>query len=128
MSSVRVGTDLVEIANVTDALAAFGQAYLDRLFTADEIAYSQAGGAETAQRLAARFAAKEACIKVLRPPDGGIDWRWIEVRKMPGGWCELQLHAGALRLARAQGLGDWSVSLSHERLYAIAVVTATFVP
>ena len=128
MSSVRVGTDLVEIANVTDALAAFGQAYLDRLFTADEVAYCQAGGAEAAQRLAARFAAKEACIKVLRPPDGGIDWRWIEVRRMPGGWCELLLHDGALQLARAQGLGGWSVSLSHERLYAIAVVTATFVP
>lgn len=128
MSSVRVGTDLVEIATVAEALAAFGQAYLDRLFTPDEIAYCRAGGVETAQRLAARFAAKEACIKVLRPPDGGIDWRWIEVRKMPGGWCELRLHDGARRLADTQNLSGWSVSLSHERLYAIAVVTATFAP
>jgi len=128
MSPVRVGTDLVEIATVAKSLAAFGQAYLERLFTADEIAYCLAGGAETAQRLAARFAAKEACIKVLRPPDGGIDWRWIEVCKMPGGWCELLLHEGARRLAQDQGLQGWSVSLSHERLYAIAVVTATFVP
>jgi len=128
MSSVRVGTDLIEIATVAEAWAAFGQRYLDRLFTPAEIAYCQAGGVEAARRLAARFAAKEACIKVLRPPDGGIDWRWIEVRKMPGGWCELLLHAGALRLAQAQGLDGWSVSLSHERLYAIAVVAATVSP
>lgn len=128
MSCVRVGTDLVEIATVADSLAAFGRAYLERLFTPDEIDYCEAGGLQAAQRLAARFAAKEACIKVLRPPDGGIDWRWIEVRKMPGDWCELLLHDGARRLADAQGLTGWSVSLSHERLYAIAVVTATFAP
>ncbi|MCZ2498704.1 4'-phosphopantetheinyl transferase superfamily protein [Xylophilus sp. Kf1] len=125
MSRVRVGTDLVETATVADALAAFGRAYLERLFTPDEIAYCQAGGSQLAQRLAARFAAKEACLKVLRPPDGGIDWRCIEVRKMPGGWCDLHLHGAAEGLARAQGLTDWSVSLSHEGLYAIAVVAAT---
>ena len=128
MSSVRVGTDLIEVATVADSLRQFGQAYLDRVFMPDEIAYCTAGGDEMARRLAARFAAKEACIKVLRPPDGGIDWRWIEVRKMPGGWCDLLLHAGARQLAGTQGLSQWSVSLSHEGPYAIAVVAASVEP
>ena len=126
MSSVRVGTDLIEVATVAESLRHFGQAYLARVFTPDEIVYCTAGGDDRVRRLAARFAAKEACLKVLRPPDGGIDWRWIEVHKMPGGWCELLLHAGAQGLAAAQGLSQWSVSLSHEGAYAIAVVAASF--
>lgn len=125
MPPVRIGTDLVEVASIAESLARFGRRYLERIYTPDEIAYCEAGGDEMAQRLAARFAAKEACIKVLRPPDGGIDWRWIEVVKMPGGWCELRLSGGARHLAEAAGVTHLSVSLSHERSTAIAVVAAS---
>lgn len=126
MSSVRVGTDLVEVATVAESLRRFGRDYLERIFTADEIVYCVSGGDEQVRRLAARFAAKEACIKVLRPLDGGIDWRCIEVRKMPGGWCDLLLHGGVADFAAAQRLSHWSVSVSHERDYAVAVVSASF--
>ncbi|WPB56643.1 holo-ACP synthase [Xylophilus sp. GOD-11R] len=125
MTQVRVGTDLVEIASIAESCDRFGRRYLERIFTDAEIAYCEAGGTEMAQRLAARFAAKEACMKVLRPPDGGIPWRSIEVVKMPGGWCELHLHDAARRLAEAGGLTHFSVCLSHERSAAVAVVAAT---
>lgn len=125
MPHTRIGTDLVEVATVAESIERFGSRYLQRIYTPDELAYCDAGGAERVLRLAARFAAKEACIKVLRPADGGIAWHWIEVVKMPGGWCELALHGGAARLAEASGIRHLSVSLSHERHYAVAVVAAT---
>jgi holo-[acyl-carrier protein] synthase len=75
--------------------------------------------------LAARFAAKEATMKVLRPRDERPDWRTIEVRRDPGGWCELALSGSAARLAHDAAIDSLSVSLSHEAGMANAVVVAT---
>jgi holo-[acyl-carrier protein] synthase len=73
-------------------------------------------------RFAARFAAKEATLKVLRLDDQGLDLRAIEVKQMPGGWTDLLLHGRAKQLADEAGWSSWSVSLSHEGDYATAVV------
>jgi holo-[acyl-carrier protein] synthase len=62
---------------------------------------------------------------VLRPHEHWLDWRDIEVLRMPGGWCELQLHGAAERLREDAGVLALAVSLSHERAHAIAVVVAT---
>jgi len=128
MPHTRIGTDLVEVPLIEESIKQFGTRYLTRIYTPEEIAYCEKGGAETTQRYAARFAAKEACIKVLRPIDQPIPWRDIEVKKMPGGWCELQLHDTARDLADAAGITHLSLSLSHERSTAIAVVAATLAP
>jgi holo-[acyl-carrier protein] synthase len=80
-----------------------------------------------ASSLAARFAAKEATIKVLRPnglPDEAVDWRSIEVRREETGWCSLRLTGEARVLAERAGVTDISVSLSHEGEMATAVVVA----
>ena len=118
---VVVGTDLVEIRQVAESIARFGDRYLKRVFTAHELA-TCGEGADRASRLAARFAAKEATLKVLRPVDHGIDWRTIEVHREEGGHCEMILRGAACDLARAAKINSLSVSLSHEAAYAIAVV------
>ena len=137
LPGVRVGTDLVCVEGVAASVRDFGDRYLDRIYTPAEIAYCQGGQGsqggpatpeETARRLAARFAAKEACVKVLRPTTRWLDWRQIEVVKMPGGWCALALHGDALALSEAGGLQGFSVSLSHEHSHAMAVVAATVAP
>ena len=116
--AMRVGVDLVRVSRIAESLQQFGEQFLRRVFTADEIAYATAVPALTAERLAARFAAKEAARKALRAPDG-IGWRQIEVRRSPSGACDLVLHDAA---ARAAGTGMTAVSLSHEGDYATAVV------
>jgi holo-[acyl-carrier protein] synthase len=124
-SSLRVGVDLVRVAEVTSSIARFGQRYADRVFTVGERAYCEAGQALAAERFAARFAAKEATLKVLRPtPMDGIDWRSIEIRQLPGGACEVALHNAALALAERTGVTELSVSMSHEQEYATATVVA----
>ncbi|MES2186688.1 MAG: holo-ACP synthase [Pseudomonadota bacterium] len=122
---VRVGTDLVHVEGVAESVQRFGARYLDRIYTPAEIAYCRSSPTEMPRRLAARFAAKEACLKVLRPTQAWMDWRDMEVVKMPGGWCELELHGDARQLADRAGMHSFSVSLSHEQAYAVAVVAAS---
>jgi holo-[acyl-carrier protein] synthase len=78
-----------------------------------------------AQCFAARFAAKEATMKVLRPAeDAYLNWLDIEVRRYPAGWCDIMLYEEAAALARKRGITELSVSMSHEQAYATAVVIA----
>ena len=122
--AVRVGTDLVAVATVEAAVREHGDRYLERVFTARELA-DLGGAAAAPERLAARFAAKEAAIKVLRPGrDDPVPWGDIEVRRDPGGWTELVLGGHAARLADAAGVTSLAVSLTHEGGWASAVVVA----
>lgn len=123
---LRVGVDLVRVSRVEESIAAFGERFVTRVFTAGEIAYADGapGPAERAERLAARFAAKEATIKALSLTDVGTDWRAIEVVKDAHGAPSLVLHGSAAAAARAESVTELSLSLSHEGDQAIAVVVA----
>ena len=117
-----VGIDLVDIDEVERSIATLGDAYLDRLFTEHERASCTGSPRSRAASLAARFAAKEAALKVLAPDGARPEWRSIEVVRLPHGACELRLHGTAAALAEAAGLGAFSVSLTHEGNLAAAVV------
>jgi len=125
---LRVGLDLVEIAEVADSVAHFGDRYVRRIYTDHEIDCCRRDGREGSgatyamESLAARFAAKEAVLKVLRPVEWQPAWRNIELHRMTGGWCEIRLSGRAEELAAEEGLGGLSVSLSHEATLAAAVV------
>jgi holo-[acyl-carrier protein] synthase len=119
---LRVGIDMVRIADVRAALDRHGEVYLTRVFTPGEVVYCRSRGAGLWDSLAARFAAKEAVAKALEVGDGVFDLREVEVVRSHSGACGLQLHGRAQRTARRSGLSGWSVSLTHEGEYAAAVV------
>ncbi len=124
--AVVVGVDLVAVAEVQASLEAHGDRYARRLFTADERRYCARQAHAAAASFAARFAAKEATLKLLRPAahDQGVPWSDIEVVRDDSGACDLALSGAALALARRRRLSGFSVSLSHEAGLAIAVVIA----
>lgn len=123
--ALRVGIDLVEIGPVRESIEQFGASYLERIYTPGEVADCSSESGPDPARLAARFAAKEATLKVLRPaPDEAVPWRSIELVRSPGGWVELELHDAAAVLAAAAGLTELAVSLTHECDYASAAVVA----
>jgi holo-[acyl-carrier protein] synthase len=130
--SVRVGIDLVEVAEVAESVRRFGDRYLNRIFTPHELAScrgaSGPGGAYSAESLAARFAAKEAVLKVLRPVGPRPEWRSIEVHRSDAGWCGIRLRGRAAGLAARAHLTDFTVSLTHESMMAVAIVMATVRP
>ena len=130
---MRVGIDVVRVPDVAESIAHFGLRYLQRVFTPHELATVTAGAPDVlgavadpvaARRLAARFAAKEACVKVLAPSGAQPDWRAMGVRTGPDGAPALVLTGSAAAAARAAGLHRFAVSLSHEGDIAAAVVIA----
>jgi holo-[acyl-carrier protein] synthase len=123
-TSVRVGADLAGVQQVADSVARFGDRYLRRVYTEHEIACCAGLPELAAAGLAARFAAKEATLKVLRPVDYQPDWRSIEVQRQDGGWCAMALSGHAAALAAQAGISELAVSLSHEEGMAAAVVVA----
>ena len=61
-----IGIDSVEIARITP-WTHFSRQQLLRIFHADELDYCFKTPAKISERLAARFAAREACFKALAP-------------------------------------------------------------
>ena len=123
---MRVGIDLVSVNRIAGSLAEFGDRFMHKLFTADEIAYAVAAPELTAQRLAARFAAKEAAIKALGlGGDRAVDFREIEVRRAGDGAVALALHGATGRHAASLGVDAVALSFSHEGDLATAIVVAT---
>jgi holo-[acyl-carrier protein] synthase len=123
----RVGIDLVSVAEIAESVETFGDRYLRRVFTPGELASSRADrespwSATSIESLAARFAAKEAVVKVLRPEGPRPEWADIEVVRHPGGWCDIRLSGRAASLADEAGIDQWAVSLTHHAALAGAVV------
>lgn len=125
---MRVGMDVVDIRRISESIDTFGSRFVQRLFSESEISYALDGEGQAPQRLAARFAAKEAAIKAFDLSEAGVSWRDIEVQKLPNGACRLALHGKAASHAQQLGVCEIALSLSHDGDYAAAVVTALVAP
>jgi holo-[acyl-carrier protein] synthase len=124
-TGIHVGIDIVSVEDVSQSLQRFGERYVRRIFTNQEAEYCRSGaGRAAAERFAARFAAKEATLKALRPETPSADWRSIEVLRHASGRCEIVLHGEAAALAGRQGIRTLALSMSHHADSAAAVVVA----
>lgn len=121
---IATGTDIVSVARVAGLIETGGERFLGRWFTEAEIAYCSSM-ARPALHFAARLAAKEAVVKVLRAPSGGpLPWRSIEIGHDAAGAPTVRLADTVLETARRTGVGPLQVSLSHCEEYAVAVAVA----
>ncbi len=112
----HIGTDIIEIERVKEAIERYGQRFLDRVYTPDELAIY----GHRAHSLAASFAAKEAVMKVLGTGNRGVAWREIEVLHYETGKPYIRLHRRALEEAEKLGIEEIDISMSHSRAYATA--------
>jgi len=121
---VGLGTDLIETRRVQESIDRFGERFLERIFTAGEIAYCTRKK-NAAESFAARFAAKEAGAKALGTGiSRGLSWKEFEVRREASGRPTLHLSGRAAELAEAMGVRRVQLSLTHSRELAIAMVVA----
>lgn len=120
-----LGTDLMEIDRIDQSIARFGGRFLERIFTPGEIAYCMTKKKGSVESFAARFAAKEAGAKALGTGiSRGVSWKEFEVRREPDERPTLHLTGRAAERARSMGVTRLSLSLSHSRTAALAVVLA----
>jgi holo-[acyl-carrier protein] synthase len=119
---IGIGTDVIEIARIAQSLDRFGDRFLHRVYTAREIAYCLRKR-NSAESLAARFAAKEAAAKALGTGiSRGIGWLDLEVVRQPSGKPTLHLSGRAAAHAQKLGVATISLSLTHSKDTALAVV------
>lgn len=117
---LKTGIDIIEIPRIQAAFDRYGDRFLERVFTPAEVAECR-GRAES---LAVHFAAKEAASKALGTGIGLVGWREVETLHKRSGEPYLVLHGRAEQVAIILGLSTWTISLSHSRDNAIAVVVA----
>ena len=124
-----LGTDICEIDRIKHNFDKYGHRFLKKTFTDAEIAYALAYSMHTIDRLAVRFAVKEATSKALRVGinkigwNKGINWKDVELlRNADTGAVALKLSGKAQQIAQSLGITKWEVSVSHSRRDAIATV------
>ncbi len=119
---VGTGIDIAEVPRIHAAIKRFGPRFLARIYTEGEIRYCQSK-ANSVERFAARFAAKEAAMKALGTGwSHGVRWRDCEVTRMPGGRPTLKFHGRAGEIAARLGVQNVSLSLTHTADQAMAQV------
>ena len=116
-----IGTDIIEIARVRQAIDRWGERFLRRIYTEPELnLYSH-----RPHSLAARFASKEAVMKLLGAKDKGMSWQDIETLTYPDGRPMLKLYGRAQSEASNLGIKEIVISLAHSRDYAMAAAIGT---
>ena len=124
MGIVAHGIDLVDCPRIEQMIQRHGERFIKRVFTAAEQAYAEANKNET-EKLAGRFAAKEAILKLMGTGwRGKIAWTDIEIINNAAGQPEVTLAGEVRRIADELGIEHISVSITHTANFAIASAVA----
>lgn len=113
-----IGVDIIETVRIAQSIDRFGDRFLRRVYTEQELAYCNG----RIGSLAVRWAAKEAVAKAIGTGIGDVRWREIEIVSGSNQRPALRLHGAASRLAEQRGITEFAVSLSHTKDYAVAFV------
>ena len=127
-----IGSDLIDIRRIEQAMERFGERFLERIFTDAERRKCDRRANRSAS-YARRFAAKEACSKALGTGfRNGVFWRDLGVVNLASGRPCMRLTGGALRrleeITPAGMTARLDVTLTDEPPLAQAVVIITAVP
>ncbi len=123
---VGIGTDIIEIDRVARAWGRKGPRFVDKICSQREANYVCRGN-EKAQweRMAARFAAKEAVMKALGTGwRRGVAWREIEILHQPTGRPYVNLLGRTAELAQQMEIETIYISMSHNNTMAQAFAIA----
>ena len=121
MPIICTGIDIIEIDRIQNVLSQYGNRFLNKIFTPDEIQYCRG----RSPNLAGRFAAKEATMKALKTGTRGVSWKDIEVIRASNGAPSIKLYNRELAWSESLGVSSLSISFSHSRDYAVASVIAS---
>lgn len=119
---ISIGIDIVEVYRIKETIERTPR-FVERVFTEQERAYCDKKGAAAAQSYAARFAAKEACLKALQTGwRGKITWHDLEVFSDELGAPTLKLKDEAQNLFEKMGANRIHLTMSHTTDHAVAQI------
>ena len=117
---ISCGTDIIEIDRIKQSIENLGDAFLNRVFTENEIKYCESKNNQKYQHYAARFTAKEAVFKAVSSnlkDKYSITWKDIEVCNNEQGKPYINLYGINQELFESI-----DISISHCKKYATANV------
>ena len=117
---IECGTDIIEIYRIKEAIETSKEAFINRIFTQNEVKYCESKKMMKYQHYAARFAAKEAVYKAISPNDCEFCWKNIEIINNEFGKPEVFLHNEIENLKNKLNIKKIVLSLSHCKEYATA--------
>lgn len=124
MGIIAHGIDLVDCPRIEQMIDRHGERFVRRVFTDAEQAYAKANKNEI-EKLAGRFAAKEAVLKLIGTGwRGKIAWTDIEIINNAAGQPEVTVTGEVKRIAGELGIDHISVSITHTANFAIASAVA----
>lgn len=124
MNVFGIGTDITECLRIARMIERYGDLFISRVYTDEEIRYCQARKQST-QHYTGRWAAKEAVLKAMGTGwIRGISWRDIEIRNEPGGKPLVGIRGGARDVIEQMGISEILVTISHCRTHATAYAIA----
>jgi holo-[acyl-carrier protein] synthase len=124
MDILAHGIDLVDFPRIEDMVKRHKDRFIERVFTSAEQAYAKANR-NNIEKLAGRFAAKEAVLKLLGTGwRGKIAWTDIEVVNTAAGQPQVKLTGEVKKIADNLGITQISVSITHTANFAIASAVA----
>jgi holo-[acyl-carrier protein] synthase len=109
-----IGIDIIEIDRIKAAVKAHGKAFINRIFTPQEIKYCTSRKSFKFPELSARFAAKEAYSKAIGLGLSGLRWKEVEVGNDKSGKPYLSISGKKQK--------NLHITLSHSLNYAVAMV------
>lgn len=122
---IGIGYDMVEVSRIESVLSRWGDRFRERVFTPEELAYCESKK-NRFQRLASRFAAKEAVFKALGTGwQRGVGWTEIEVTNDNLGKPHITLSGKTEELSRQLGVRSIFVSMTNTEDYGAAQVILT---
>jgi len=113
---ISIGIDIIEVERIESAIKQWDRHFLNRIYTEVELKICQG----RIPALAARFAGKEAVMKVLGTGTKGVGWQEIEILADARGKPLVQLYGKARERAKKLNLTEFSISLSDTKQYAVA--------
>ena len=127
MTGLSVGIDITEIAPIAWSITHYGERFLNRIYTIPEQRYCRG----RTRHFATLFAAKEAAAKALGTglaylSRTGVEFHDLQITADTTGRACLTLSGTAQARAATLGWTEWAVSLSASRMYAVALVVATY--
>lgn len=124
MEIVAHGIDLVDCPRIEQMIQRHGERFIRRVFTDAEQSYAQANKNDV-EKLAGRFAAKEAILKLMGTGwRGKIAWTDIEIVNNAAGQPEVTLGGEVKKIADKLDIKHISVSITHTANFAIASAVA----
>lgn len=115
---IKVGTDIIEVERIKTSIENFGEKFLNKIYTQEEIIYCNKNADTKYQHFAVRFAAKEAVFKAISElTSNSLVWKNIEVKNSSNGRPIVILHG-----PEKEKIDNIDISLSHVKDTAIATV------